>query len=204
MNLAPVTMSPVHKPTDNPHVYLTFDDGPDPEWTPRILDLLAAAQVPAVFFVIGCHAREQPALVRRLAANGHQVENHTWSHRHPWTISSHVARREVHDGAAAIADLIGQAPRFFRPPHGRMRRCMREQAESSGQAVVLWNRSAIDWGPLGNSEGIAARLSRTRAGDIVLMHDGGRGINRPDQLVIALPAYLDDLGRRGLPPVLLH
>ncbi|MGH6629973.1 MAG: polysaccharide deacetylase family protein, partial [Burkholderiales bacterium] len=124
--------------------------------------------------------------------------------RHPWTISSRVARREVRDGEAAIADILGQAPRFFRPPHGRMRRCMREQAESSGQAVILWNRSAIDWGPLGNSEAIAARLSRTRAGDIVLMHDGGRGINRPDQRVIALPAYLDDLGRRGLPPVLLQ
>ncbi len=197
-------MSPVHAQADDPHVYLTFDDGPDTKWTPRILDLLTAAQIPAVFFVVGTLAREHSTIVRRVAAQGHQIGNHTWSHRHPWTISSRMARREVLDGAAAISDLTGKAPRFFRPPHGRLRRCMREQAESSGQSVILWNRSAIDWGLLGNSRAIAARLRRTQPGDIVLMHDGGRGINRPDQLVMALPEYLEELARRGLQPAALQ
>ena len=178
-------------------VHLTFDDGPDARWTPLILDLLAQAKVRATFFVIGRLAREQAALVRRVAAHGHGLGNHTWSHRHPWTMLRSAARQEVRDGAAAIADLIGRPPELFRPPHGRLRRCMIEEAERGGQALVLWNRSAVDWGPLGSARGIARRLRRTQAGDIVLMHDGGRGINRPGELVKVLPGFLSQLERRG-------
>lgn len=181
-------------------VYLTFDDGPDARWTPRILDILAQAGVRATFFVVGRFALEQAALVRRAAANGHELGNHTWSHRHPWTLLASAARKEVHDGAAAIADILGRAPKFFRPPHGRLRRCMIEEAESGGQTLALWNRSAVDWGPLGSARGIARRLSAAQAGDIVLMHDGGRGINHPEELVEVLPEFLSGLSRRGLVP----
>ena len=184
-------------------VYLTFDDGPDARWTPRILDILAQANVCATFFVVGRFALEQVALVRRVAANGHELGNHTWSHRHPWTVLASTAREEVRDGAAAIADLIGRAPKFFRPPHGRLRRCMIEEAERGGQTLVLWNRSAVDWGPLGSARRIAHRLSAAQAGDIVLMHDGGRGINRPEELVKVLSEFLSNLSRRGLVPSLL-
>lgn len=184
-------------------VYLSFDDGPDPRWTPRILDLLAQANVPATFFVVGRRAIEQAALVRRIAAHGHALGNHSWSHRHPWTMRASTARKEVRDGAAAIADLIGRAPKFFRPPHGRLRPSMIEEAERGGQKLVLWDLSAVDWGPLGAAPAIARRLAATRAGDIVLMHDGARGINRPGELVVALRGFLADLGRRGLMPALL-
>ena len=184
-------------------VYLTFDDGPDPQWTPRILDILAEAAVPATFFLVGRLAVRHPALVRRLAAEGHEAGNHTWSHRHPWTMLASVARQEVRDGAAAIADILGQPPRWFRPPHGRLRACMIEEAESGGQKLVLWNRSAVDWGPLGSARGIARRLRAARTGDIVLMHDGGRGINHPEELVKVLPTFLSNLSRHGLAPSLL-
>lgn len=191
------------QPPEVRRVYLTFDDGPDARWTPRILDILAQANVRATFFVVGRLAFEQVELVRRVAANGHELGNHTWSHRHPWTALSSTARKEVHDGAAAIADLIGRAPKFFRPPHGRLRRCVIEEAERGGQTLVLWNRSAVDWGPLGSARRIAHRLSAAQAGDIVLMHDGGRGINHPDELVKVLPEFLSNLSRRGLVPSLL-
>lgn len=171
-------------------VYLTFDDGPDAQWTPRILDLLAQANVLATFFVIGRLALGQPALVRRIVAQGHEVGNHSWSHRHPWTLPPAAARLEVRDGASAIADLIGRAPKFFRPPHGRLRRCMLEEAQRGGQALVLWDRSAVDWGPLGRASGISRRLHTVQDGDIVLMHDGGGGINRPGELVKVLPQFL--------------
>jgi|GEM_PF-5575357 len=190
------------QPPEAKRVYLTFDDGPDARWTPRILDILAQANVRATFFVVGRFALQQAALARRVAANGHELGNHTWSHRHPWMALSSTARKEVHDGAAAIADLIGRAPRFFRPPHGRLRRSMIEEAERGGQTLTLWNRSAVDWGPLGSARGIARRLIAAQAGDIVLMHDGGRGINRPDELVKALPEFLSNLSRRGLVPSL--
>ena len=171
-------------------VFLTFDDGPDERWTPRILDLLAHRNLLATFFVVGRLALEQPELVRRIADQGHEVGNHSWSHRHPWALSPAAARLEVRGGAAAIADIIGRAPTFFRPPHGRLRRCMLEEIERSGQSLVLWDHSAVDWGPLGNAARISRRLNAVKHGDIILMHDGGRGINRPEELVKVLPQFL--------------
>lgn len=176
-------------------IYLTFDDGPDEHWTPRILDLLAHMNVLATFFVVGRLALEQPELVRRIADQGHEVGNHSWSHRHPWMLSPAAARLEVRDGAAAIADLIGRAPVFFRPPHGRLRRCMLEEIERGGQTLVLWDRSALDWGPLGDASRISRRLNAVQDGEIVLMHDGGRGINRPKELMKVLPHFLAHIKR---------
>lgn len=175
-------------------VYLTFDDGPDEQWTPRILDLLAEQNAQATFFVVGRFALEHPELVRRIAEQGHAIGNHTWSHRHPWAVSAAVARQEIRAGTSAIADIIGKAPIFFRPPHGRLRRCMLEEIERQGQTLVLWDRSAVDWGPLGLAAKILRRLDAVQDGDIVLMHDGGRGINRPDELVKVLPTFLARLG----------
>lgn len=181
-------------------VYLTFDDGPDPEWTPRVLDLLARADVRATFFVVGRRAREHAWLLRRIAEAGHEVGNHSFEHRHPWLVSAPVARGEVRNGAAAVADLLGQAPRYYRPPFGRLRGCAIDEAQRGGQRVVLWSRSAVDWGPLGHSPAIASRLRGTRPGDIVLMHDGRGRINRPDALCYVLPAFLADLRSQGLRP----
>jgi len=190
-------------PAAQSRVYLTFDDGPDPEWTPRILDLLAEANVRATFFVVGRRARELGALLRRVSGAGHQVGNHSFGHRHPWLVSPSMARSEVRDGAGAIADVLGQVPRFYRPPHGRLRRCAIDEARRCGESVVLWSRSAVDWGPLGRSQAIAARLRETEAGDIVLMHDGRGGINRPDALCRVLPEFLASVCARGLAPACL-
>lgn len=184
-------------------VYLTFDDGPDPRWTTRVLDLLAGADARATFFVIGRLARAEAPLLRRIARLGHEIGNHTWSHRHPWTMSARLARQDVRDGAEVIADIVGRRPRLFRPPHGRVRRCMLEEARAGGQRLVLWSVSAVDWGPLGRARRIAARLSRVLPEDIVLMHDGGRGVNRPSELVQVLPAFLAALGRDGVAPCVL-
>ena len=186
-----------------PRLYLTFDDGPDPQWTPRVLDILAEAAIPATFFLIGQLAVRHPTLVRRIATEGHEVGNHTWSHRHPWAILPATARKEVQDGAAAIAGIVGRVPKLFRPPHGRLRRCMIEEADRGGQALVLWNRSAVDWGPLGSASGIARRLSEAVKDDVILMHDGGRGINHPEELVKVLPEFLFSLNQRGLVPSLI-
>ena len=182
------------------NICLTFDDGPDPDWTPRVLEALAVHGMVATFFVIGREAQRHGALVRRICAAGHEIGNHTWRHRHPWILSAAAARREVRDGAAAIADLTGRATRLFRPPHGRCRACMLDEAAIGGQQLALWNRSAVDWGPLGRTPGIAQRLAGARPGDIVLMHDGAGAHNRPAQLMAALPGFLDTLRRQGLLP----
>lgn len=187
-----------HVTPDDGRIRLTFDDGPDPEWTPRILDVLAHKNMRATFFVIGRAARAHADVVRRIGNAGHEIGNHTWSHRHPWTMRSRAARQEVRDGAAAIADVVGRAPKFFRPPHGRLRQCMIDEAEAGAQRVALWSLSAVDWGPLGHARAIAARLEKAAAGDIVLMHDGARGINRPDELERVLPAFLERIAREKL------
>ena len=184
-------------------VYLTFDDGPDPEWTPRVLDALDEAQVPATFFAIGEEAKRSPDLVRRIHSTGHAVGNHTYSHRHPWFMSQRAARAQVRDGAQALSDVTGVAPRFYRPPHGRYRPCMSDEAHRCGERVVLWDVSAIDWGPLGTAEAIEKRLHAVRGGNIVLMHDGRNQHNRPDELIKILPAFLKRLADRGLRAELL-
>lgn len=174
-------------------IHLTFDDGPDAQWTPRVLDLLADARMQATFFMIGRQARGLPALVRRVAAEGHAVGNHTYSHRHPWLMSTRMARVEVRDGARALSDVLGEAPCLYRPPHGRQRRCMIEEAAIQGEHLVLWDLSAIDWGTLGSAPWIERRLARARCGQIVLMHDGRHHRNRPDQLLRVLPDFLASL-----------
>jgi peptidoglycan-N-acetylglucosamine deacetylase len=179
-------------------VYLTFDDGPDPQWTPQILDLLAQARMHATFFAIGELAQREPALTRAIAAGGHALGNHTFSHRHPWLMRSRAARAQVRDGARALSDIVGREPSFYRPPHGRARPCMTDEAQLQGERMVLWNLSAIDWGWFGAASRIAGRLARVRAGDIVLMHDGRNVHNRPDQLLQVLPEFLRELARRGL------
>jgi peptidoglycan-N-acetylglucosamine deacetylase len=187
----PALVRQAKSPPEPGRISLTFDDGPDPHWTPRILDLLATAGCRATFFMVGLQALRHPGLVRRVIAEGHEVGNHTWSHRNPWTMAAHAARREVSDGSAAVADAAGITPRYFRPPYGRLRACMIQQAERQGERLMLWTISARDWGPFGASRAaIKARLDRASAGDIVLMHDAPRGINRPDQLIQVLPDLL--------------
>ena len=197
------TASPIMRGSGKGTVHLTFDDGPDCEWTPRVLDVLAAAQARATFFVVGRAVRAAPDLIRRVAAEGHQIGNHSYSHRHPWTLREADARDEVRSGAIAIEDATGRAPCAFRPPHGRLRRCMVDEAERSGQRTVLWSLSAIDWGPFGYSSRIEARLRTVAAGDIVLMHDGRSRHNHPDELLRVLPRALAELGERGLTPAAL-
>ncbi len=184
-------------------VHLTFDDGPDPKWTPRFLDTLDAAGARATFFVIGRAAERSAPLLRRIRAAGHAIGNHSYSHRHPWTMSASRARREVRDGAEVIAQVLGERPSWFRPPHGRLRPAMADAAQDGGQGIVLWSLSAIDWGPLGRAEQIGARLDRVEAGDIVLMHDGRHRHNHPEETLCVLSSFLGRLNSRGLVPSVL-
>ena len=180
--------------------YLTFDDGPDPRWTPIVLELLAKANVQATFFVLGQLALRHAALVREIRAAGHVVGNHSFSHRHPWLSSRHRARAEVSGGAEAIADVLGVRPDWYRPPHGRVSTAVRQAACESGQRIALWSVSAVDWGPLASPRRIASRLRALTAGDVVLMHDGPLRHNHPERTVQALPAVLRTLVSHGPSP----
>lgn len=179
-------------------VFLTFDDGPDPVYTPAILDVLAAYHAKATFFVLGRAAEKYPHLVERIVAEGHTIGNHTYSHPNPWFTSEDIAKEEVIKTSDIIENIIGFRPRWFRPPYGRLRFIMRQQATLDNMITVLWNRSIIDWGLLGSASGIRNRLGRIQAGDIVLMHDGQRQHNRPDNLLRYLPEFLASLPEKHL------
>lgn len=147
---------------------------------------------------MGAAAEKFPQLLEKMLGAGHAVGNHTYSHHHPWLISAVQAKNEVAQTTDIIKNITGTAPRWFRPPFGRLRTAMRKQAQAEHMATVLWSRSIIDWGVLGTKTGIARRLARIKAGDIVLMHDGKREHNRPEIMLQCLPAFLRSLSDRAL------
>lgn len=178
-------------------VCLTFDDGPDPAYTQKILDILADFDIKATFFVLGRAAEKFPNLLEQMAGAGHAIGNHSYSHHHPWVISSECAKNEVARTTAVIRHITGTAPRWFRPPFGRLRPAMRRQAYSEKMETVLWSHSIIDWGPLGTEAGISNRLQHIEPNDIVLMHDGKREHNHPDIVIQCLPGFLRSLQDRS-------
>jgi peptidoglycan/xylan/chitin deacetylase (PgdA/CDA1 family) len=179
-------------------ICLTFDDGPDPVYTQKILNVLADYDVKATFFVLSEAAEQFPHLLQQMLKAGHAIGNHTYSHRHPWMMSSERAKYEVAQANTVIKDITGIAPRWFRPPFGRLRTAMRRQAHIEHMTTVLWSRSIIDWGMLGTKTGIARRLEHIKPGDIVLMHDGRPGHNHPGITVQCLPKFLQSLSEKSL------
>jgi peptidoglycan/xylan/chitin deacetylase (PgdA/CDA1 family) len=179
-------------------ICLTFDDGPDPAYTPKILAVLADYHAKATFFIVGEAALQFPCLVEKIINAGHAIGNHTYSHRHPWLMSAAHAQQEVLQASNVIKHITGTTPRWFRPPFGRLRTAMRLQAQAEQMRTVLWSRSIIDWGMLGTKTGISKRLNTIEAGDIVLLHDGRPKHNRPDMTYQCLPKFLRTLADKSL------
>jgi peptidoglycan-N-acetylglucosamine deacetylase len=166
--------------TSRREIALTFDDGPDPNITPRVLDRLDANHAKATFFVVGERARRHPALVREIVQRGHAVENHSYLHsvHFPWYGPRRLAR-DISAAQAAIADACGQAPVFFRAPMGFRTPLLDPVLARLGLHLVSWTRRAFDTIER-DPRVVAARLSRDLgAGDILVMHDAvaifGRG-----------------------------
>jgi peptidoglycan/xylan/chitin deacetylase (PgdA/CDA1 family) len=158
---------------------LTFDDGPNPKWTPRLLDVLAGHDVKATFFMLGSRAQGEPGLVRRIAAEGHLIGNHSWSHLNLALTAAGRVREELARTSDVLEQIAGERVRYFRPPFGARRPVVFRIARSLGLSTVLWNAMTSDWRQA-SAERIAERLAekigyleqRGRAANIVL-HDGG-------------------------------
>jgi peptidoglycan-N-acetylglucosamine deacetylase len=158
---------------------LTFDDGPNPAWTPRLLDILEGREVRATFFLIGQYAQAEPALVRRIAAAGHAIGNHSWSHPNLALTSAKAIYEDLKRTSGTLEQIVGRPVRFFRPPFGARRPRVFQIARSLGLEPVLWNAMTTDWKEP-SADRIAERLSaridslrqRGRGANIVL-HDGG-------------------------------
>ena len=149
-------------------IALTFDDGPDAESTPRVLNLLGKYGAHATFFLVGQAAAAQPQLVKRIAADGHAIGIHSWDHRSFLTLSSRERRKQIQDCARAIEPYRS---RLFRPPYGEQTVLTRLEAFVMGYEVVGWNVNSGDWfesNPAALSEYL---LNTVQSGDIVLLHD---------------------------------
>lgn len=158
-----------HVTTPRPMVALTFDDGPHPRFTPRLLDILAAYGARATFFVVGEAAAQQRGLIRRMVDAGHVVGSHTWDHPSLPLINTWERRRQLGRWAAAVTPVGGQ--KFFRPPYGDQSLASRLDLWRAGYTVVTWNVVSGDW--IGDdAKLLAARiLPRLTPGNIVLLHD---------------------------------
>jgi peptidoglycan/xylan/chitin deacetylase (PgdA/CDA1 family) len=189
-----------HLPGSGDVVSITFDDGPNPVATPRILDVLASEGVPATFFVLGRHADRWPEVVQRMADEGHQLGNHGYWHRKLHRRGPAYVRDDLRRGTESICRASGLTSlRHFRAPHGFRNPWVTPIAASLGQRTVGWSLGVWDSARPGADE-IARRAIRgMRARSILLLHDGDGYDADGDrmQTAEALPAIIDGLRARG-------
>ena len=188
-------------------IALTFDDGPDPEVTPRVLDLLDECGARATFFCIGDRARRHPALCREIASRGHAIENH--SRRHLATFAFLVRgslRGEIADAQEMLAGLSGSTPRFFRPPAGMRNPFLDPVLHGLGLRLATWTRRGFDTRERDPARVTARLTTGLAAGDILLLHDGNAARSASGHPVVldALPRLLDAVARDELVPVTLR
>ena len=186
-------------PTNVRQMALTFDDGPNPEATPRILEALATHEVRATFFVLGRHVERWPELVRRAAAAGHTIANHGYHHRKLHVRPPSFVREDIRRGTEQIEAATGTRPAFFRAPHGFRNPWVTRTAREYGQRVVGWTLGVWDSDKPG-ADVIARRsVDGCRPGTILLLHDGDGYDASGDrtQTADALPAILSGLRARG-------
>lgn len=201
-----ITRLPPAAPAQAGRVALTIDDGPDPEVTPRVLDLLDELDLRASFFLIGHRARRQPALCREIVARGHRVENHGDSHSHAFALFSPARMRaDIGRAQALLSDLSGQAPRFFRPTAGLRNPLLEPVLLALELRLASWSRRGYDTREPRPAV-VLARLARGLAdGAILLLHDGhaARTADGTPVLLRVLPPLAERLAGAGLRTVTL-
>lgn len=177
-------------------IHLTFDDGPHPKYTPALLDWLKTNRIQATFFLVGSNAERYPELVKRIAAEGHQIGNHTWSHPNLMKLPDAKARLEIRRTHEVITKVTGRAPTLFRPPYGLLKDSQREWLTKEYRyQTVLWDVDTEDWKSTINPAVITQRIERDlKPGVIILAHD------IHPRILQALQLALPRLQTRGLKP----
>jgi peptidoglycan-N-acetylglucosamine deacetylase len=169
-----------HAPSDQT-IALTFDDGPNPAITPRLLDLLDRHGARATFFLIGRFARACPAIVREIAARGHAIGNHTETHPRLVFLSTRRVLAELVECQQSIGAITGAAPSVMRPPFGSRGPQLRAAIKRSGlKQVVTWTLLAHDWSQRGKRR-LIAQLGHVHGSDVVVLHDGSHTMLNADR-----------------------
>ncbi|WP_200391374.1 polysaccharide deacetylase family protein [Roseibacillus ishigakijimensis] len=173
-------------------IALTFDDGPHPKNTPRLLDILRQRNVKATFYVIGKSVKLYPDIVRRIHAEGHELGNHTWNHPNLANLSDAKVRQELDSTREAIISAAGVRPRTMRPPYGSLKTTQRQMIHRAyGYPTILWDVDPLDWKRPGTSVVRSRILNGTKSGSIVLAHD------LHSTTVDAMPSTIDALLAKG-------
>jgi cellulose synthase/poly-beta-1,6-N-acetylglucosamine synthase-like glycosyltransferase/peptidoglycan/xylan/chitin deacetylase (PgdA/CDA1 family)/spore germination protein YaaH len=182
-------------------IAITFDDGPDPEWTPKILEILKAANVKAAFFLVGVNAERYPSLVRRIVDEGHEIGNHTYYHPNLALCWPEHVKLELNATQLLLETITGRSTTLFRPPYAadtspsRLSELSALQiAQDLSYLVVLENIDPQDWARPGADIILQRVKQQRRDGSIILLHDAG---GDRSQTVAALPEILDWLHTRG-------
>ena len=181
-------------PAPTKYVLLTFDDGPDPKYTPQILAILKQYGAEATFFEVGQNVGKHPDLTRKVHEEGHSVQNHTWSHPDLRKLSSANLTSQVEKTDRAIRAQTGYTPRCLRPPYGGVNTAVAKRLDSLDKVIRLWTVDSHDWERPGTSVIVKRVLTGVKDGSVVLMHDGGG--NR-SQTLDALPTILKTLQSEG-------
>jgi peptidoglycan/xylan/chitin deacetylase (PgdA/CDA1 family) len=197
----------VHRQEDPNGVVLTFDDGPHPQGTPQVLEILREAGAPATFFLAGEQVVQRPALVAEIVAAGHRVELHCHRHRNLLRLTVRQLLDDAERARAAIEEAGGQAIADYRPPYGIFSGVGLRAIRRRGWRPVLWSQWGRDWARRATPDSIARRSTASaRGGDILLLHDADF-YSAPDswvRTVAALPIILEELDRRALRPISLR
>ena len=183
---------PVTPDDDGDVVYLTFDDGPSPEYTPQILDVLARHDARATFFVVGKFAQAYPGIIQRIAAEGHTIANHAWDHEDLAGLSRAAFDETISRTQAVLGDLAAPC---LRPPYGSIDAFTGEWAADHGLTLLTWDASPEDWKRPPAEEIADYIVQWARPGVVMLLHDGGGDRSRTVQ---GLDMALERLADRGL------
>lgn len=179
---------PGHDADGRPLLYLTLDDGPDADGTPRLLDALDACNAHALAFLSADRASAHPALARRWISGGHRAGNHGGAHRSAWRMPPGAAVREMARAERVLEDVLGRAVLDVRPPYGRVTPGIARWARSGARRLVLWDLMPGDYLPSTTPAVLAERLVRAaRPGGIAVLHDGVPAARAAAALRLALP-----------------
>lgn len=178
-------------------VALTFDDVPDPRFTPQVLDELKKQGVKATFFVVGSRAKKHPELLRRIHREGHIIGNHSFSHPLFKNRSVEQFQNEIQRTEKIIQRIIGYKPKLIRPPYGEINEAQVKWAKQHGYKIVNWNVDSLDWKGLDKETVTQNVLSAVVPGSIVLQHAGGGVGSTLEGSVEAIPEIIQSLRSKG-------
>ncbi|MER7171645.1 polysaccharide deacetylase family protein [Streptomyces mesophilus] len=198
---APVRSKPILRlASRNRTMVLTFDDGPDPRFTPHILRTLRQHHVRAMFFVCGEMAAASPDLLREMVDDGHLIGNHTWTHPQLLRLRRSGVLREIESTSEVVQRTVGEAPLWFRAPYGAWNRDAFEIGAGLGMEPLAWTTDSLDWTEPGTRKVVDNVLRGAGSGVVILNHDaGGNRWQSVEALRIYLPRLLADGYRFGLP-----